>query len=448
MALNLNSGAMNSTINSGLHVRQFDPKLYQRMADQQKATFVNFLRLLGMKRSAQNMGSKRGFATGGKAKNVKNFKYEWQDIYVGTPLSSIASVVTTGVKVITTPANLAAAGFGTSTTNLTAANNATKINVPTGQGKMFHANDMILDRTAGESMLITAVSGDELTVVRRWGSEPQSVTYSDTSTGSDRIGEAIAADDVLVLISSAFAEGTYSAEARSYNPTQAWNYCQIFKRAVENTGTNEELDTYGNLNRLMVQRQMELEQFMIERSRAYFKGVRAEFTDSNGKKMRTTGGLDFFLDANNKSVMSGGFTYNKWIDFCEQAFAYGGGKKILVLNDKLMTMIQKEIINKSNNAITTEISPKTSEWGFSFTRLKTHKGSMDLLVDSTMNHLYAEATGFALETDLIEEMILRPDIWRENVQTPDYDGRKDEILGECGFKLISPDRHRKLVVTE
>ena len=72
MALNLNTGAMNSTINSGLHVRQFDPKLYQRMAEKQKATFVNFLRLLGMRRAAQNLGSKRGFATGSKAKNVKN----------------------------------------------------------------------------------------------------------------------------------------------------------------------------------------------------------------------------------------------------------------------------------------------------------------------------------------------------------------------------------------
>lgn len=422
MALNLNSGAMNSTINSGIHVRQFDPKLYQRMADRMKATFVNFLRLLGMKRKAKNMGSKRGFVVGDNLKNVKNVKYEWQDIYTGTPLSSISSYDTSDSKTAAT---------------------TDKIVVPHGVGDkdaiMFHVNDIILDRDKGEKMLITNVDSANgvLTVVRGLGTANQGIS-----------GETIAASDVLVLISSAFAEGSYSADPRSYNPTQDWNYCQIFKRSVENTGTNEEIDSYGSLNKLQIQKQMELEQFMIERERAYLMGVRAEFdapSGIRGGKIRTTAGLDYFL-RNNVSTFAS-FTYNNFIDFCEAAYEYGGGEKILLVNDKLMTMIQKEVINKSNSIVTCDVSPNTKEYGFSFSRLKTHKGSMDLLVDSTMNDLYANATGFALETELLDEAILRPDVWRENVQTPDYDGRKDEIIGECGFKLVSPDRHRKLVIT-
>ncbi|MBR4343932.1 MAG: DUF5309 family protein [Lachnospiraceae bacterium] len=415
MALNLNSGTMKTTINSGIHVRQFDPVLYRRMADNQQATFVNFLRLLGMKRAAEKMGRSKGFVAGDSLQNVDNFKFEWQDIYTGTPISKITAIGDTA----------------TTTTSIT---------VPHGSGdtdaKMFNVNDIILDRNTDERMLVTAVnrSTGVLTVVRGLGTENQGTS-----------GTTIAVNDKLVLVSSAFAEGSYSNVPRSYSPTQEWNYCQIFKRSVENTGTNEAIKSHGGVNKLSLQRKLEHEQFMIERSRAYFKGLRASFEDPNdtSKLIRTTAGLDYFL--RNNVFTRSSFTYGNFIDFCEVVYQYGGGERILVVNDKLMSLIQKEIVN--NGRIQMDVSPKSKEYGFDFRRLKAHKGSMDILIDSTMGDLYDDPTGFALDTDLIEEAILRPDVWRENVQANDLDGRKDEILGECGLKVISPDRHCKLVIS-
>jgi hypothetical protein len=71
---------------------------------------------------------------------------------------------------------------------------------------------------------------------------------------------------------------------------------------------------------------------------------------------------------------------------------------------------------------------------------------MDFMIDMTMNQIYPNPTGFALELELIEEMVMEPDRWHENVQLKDVDGRKDLILGDAGLKLISPERHAKIVI--
>lgn len=401
MALNVNVGSMNTTTHSGTAVRQMDPAMYQRMAQAKKAAFVSLLRLVGMKRSAKTAG-KSGFAVGKASQNCKSYKFEWEDIFAGSPLSSASQATAS----------------------------STTIGVKTGDGKMFNVNDLILDRNTGEQMLVTGVSGDTLTVVRGWGTTTQGTS-----------GTAVGADDVIVLLANAWSEGTNSPIARSYNPTVAYNYCQIFKRAVENTGTNEVVEHYGNINKLSFQKQEEWYQYLVERSRAYYMGKRVEFDDSDGKKKRTTAGLDSFITTNVFARKE--FTYNNFMDFAEMAYGYGGEEKILICNPALATLIQKEVMA---NKISIDISPKTKEFGVNIKRLSTIHGDMDFMIDLTMKDLYPLATGFALELPLIEEMILRPDVWKENVQAPDYDGRKDQVLGECGLKLISEERHAKIII--
>lgn len=404
MALNVNAGSMNTSTHSSTAIRQMDPAMYQRMAMAKKAAFVSLLRLATMKANAKKTG-RSGFAYGKKAKNCKSYKYEWEDFFAGSPLSSLAS----------TPTN--------PTTD-------TSIAVASGDGKMFQPNDLILDRNTGEQMLVTAVSTDTLTVVRGWGTTNQGTS-----------GTSLASSDVIVLLANAWSEGSFSPIARSYNPTTAWNYCQIFKRAVENTGTNEEVEHYGNINKLSFQKQEEWYQYLVERSRAYYKGKRVEYTDSDGKKKRTTAGLDSFITTNIFTRAS--FTYNHFMDFAEMAYGYGGEEKILICNPALATLIQKEVMA---NKISIDISPKTKEFGVNIKRLSTIHGDMDFMIDLTMKDLYTLPTGFALELPLIEEMILRPDVWKPNVQANDYDGRKDQILGECGLKVVSEQRHAKIII--
>lgn len=408
MALNMNRGTMSTNIHTDVQVRQMDPRMYRVMAENTRASFVSLLRLIGFKRSAAIRNSKKLSAGAGEhSKNVKSFRYEWEDFFPGSSISAVK----------------------------TAANSsATSVAVTTNEGIQFQANDLILNKTTMEQMLVTAVSGDTLTVIRGWGTANQGTS-----------GEALTVGDELILVGNAWTEGTYSAEARSYNPRLAYNYTQIFKRAVENTGTNEEVETYGNVNKLQFQRQEEWYQFLVERSRAYYTGKRVEFVDvtNGGRKKRTTAGLDSFIQSN--VMVASALTYTNFMNFSKLVYRKGGAEKLLVCNSDFAQLVQEMVMD---NKIQFAASPKMKEFGLNVKRLSCIHGDMDIMMDRTMDDLYTKPTAFALETDLIEEMILRPDIWRENVQAPDYDGRKDEVIGECGLKVISEERHGKLIISD
>ncbi len=397
MALNIATRGQHATSdNATMRVRQMDPKVYQRRAN--FAAFVVFMRLLTMKRRSAANG-RNGFAVGKKAVNCHGPKFEWADIDTGTPLTACASTIN---------------------------DTATTLAVTAGTGAMFTINDIIYNRNTKESCRVTNVSGDNLTIVRGWGG----------STAA-----AITAADVIVLVGNAFSEGSASPNPRAYSPTEVYNFTQIFKRAVDATATSEATKYYGDVNKLSFQKRLEWDQFLLERARSYFVGRRNEITAADGKPLRTTGGLDQFITANvyNKSS----FTYNYFMEFAKLAYEYGGEEKILVCNSGLALLIQQEVLA---NKIEIPLSPRSKEFGIKIERLRTIYGDMDFMIDRTMNQIYSAPTGFALEPELLEEMILRPDVWKENVQAPDVDGRKDQIIGESGLKVISQERHAKIVI--
>lgn len=396
MSLNVSPRGMSlTTANPTLIIREMDHTMYQRRANY--AAFVALLRLMTMKRRSAS-AQRKGFAKGAKTINCHNAKFEWMDIDCGDPLTKAAA-----------PIN----------------DTAVELTVTAGTGAMFTDNDLIYNRNTCETMRVTDVDGDVLTVTRGWG-------------GSTKV--AVTADDVIILVSNAFGEGTRSPQARAYTPREVYNYTQIFKRSIEASRRSVQTKHYGDINKIETKKRLEWDQYLLERSRAYYIGERALITDTDGKPLTTTQGLNRFItQVYNKSS----FSYNNFMEFAEMAYGYGGDEKLLVCNSALATLIQKEVLA---NKISIETSPKTKDFGIKIRRLSTIHGDMDFMIDMTMNQLYPAPTGFALELDLIEEMVMEPDRWHENVQEKDLDGRKDMILGDSGLKLISPERHAKIII--
>jgi hypothetical protein len=295
---------------------------------------------------------------------------------------------------------------------------------------MFTKNDLIYNRNTTEVMLVTNVVADALTIVRGIGTLTEGTS-----------GEAITADDVIVLVSSAFPEGSVAPDAMQFKPQEHFNFTQIFKQTIENSKTNEATEYYGNINKMSSQQKDSFDEYLLRKSRAYFLGQRTIRTDSGGRPQRTTGGFDYFLRTN--VMVKKAFGYPLFMDFAERAYSYGGDEKIFICNPAMATLIQKEVLS---NKISMEVSPKTKEFGINIKRLQTVSGAMDILVDHTMRQIYQFPTGFALETDLIEEMVLRPDTWETGIQDKDVDGLKDQIIGEAGLKVINEQRHAKLVI--
>lgn len=398
-----------------LQVRLMDPKAYQMRANY--AAFIVFLKLLGMKRSASAAGRK-GFATGNKTVNCWNPEFEWYDIEVGDPSTTVASNVSA---------------------------NATSLTVATGTGVMFKPGDIAFVTSTKELLRITAVSGDTLTA----GS------VSDTATTVGNIKNAITAGDRIVMVASAFGEGAYAAQPIHYDQTLHRNYCQIFKKSTKNTLTNEATKYYGNVNKLAEQKKILFDQYLLEKSRAYLVGRRSAILDKitsgygardDSQIVRTTDGLESFISTNRFVVTKSTFSYEKFMEFIKNIYEYGGDERLFVCNPAMMLKIQQVL--KSDAQTHIEISPKTKEFGIDIRRILTFAGSMDLLIDRTMGDIYSNPVGFALETAYLEEMVLRADKWEENIQQPGWDFRMDQIIGEAGLKVMLEKRHGRIELVD
>lgn len=394
-----------------LQVRLMDPKAYQMRANY--AAFIVFLKLLGMKRSASAAGRK-GFATGSKTVNCWNPEFEWYDIDVGDPSTTVASNVSA---------------------------NATSLTVATGTGSMFKAGDIVLVTSTKELLRVTAVSTDTLTA----GS------ISDAATTVGNIKNAITAGDRIVLVASAFGEGSYAAQPIHYDQSLHRNYCQIFKKSTKNTLTNEATKYYGNVNKLAEQKKILFDQYLLEKSRAYLVGRRSAILDKitsgygsrdDSQIVRTTDGLESFISTNRFVSSAATFSYEKFMEFIKNIYEFGGDERLFVCNPAMMLKIQQVL--KSDAQTHIEISPKTKEFGIDIRRILTFAGSMDLLIDRTMGDIYSNPVGFALETAYLEEMVLRADKWEENIQQPGWDFRMDQIIGEAGLKVMLEKRHGRL----
>lgn len=398
-----------------LQVRLMDPKAYQMRANY--AAFIVFLKLLGMKRSASAAGRK-GFATGSKTVNCWNPEFEWYDIDVGDPSTTVASNVSA---------------------------NATSLTVATGTGVMFKAGDIVLVTSTKELLRVTAVSGDTLTA----GS------ISDAATTVGNIKNAITAGDRIVMVASAFGEGSYAAQPIHYDQTLHRNYCQIFKKSTKNTLTNEATKYYGNVNKISEQKKILFDQYLLEKSRAYLVGRRSAILDKitsgygsrdDSQIVRTTDGLESFISTNRFVVTKSTFSYEKFMEFIKNIYEFGGDERLFVCNPAMMLKIQQVL--KSDAQTHIEISPKTKEFGIDIRRILTFAGSMDLLIDRTMGDIYSNPVGFALETAYLEEMVLRADKWEENIQQPGWDFRMDQIIGEAGLKVMLEKRHGRIELVD
>jgi len=394
MSLSVNTprGSSNSNSNSAFVIRQVEKEVYRLLAD--VAPFVTMMRQMTMARSAA--ARKKGYNKYGSGIiNTTNPKFEWPEKDPGTPIAITA-----------------------------AAYNTVETDIVVDDASMFTVRDIIFVKSTQEQLLVTVVveATDTITVTRGFAG----------STAA-----AIPLGETLILQASAFAEGTGAPLGMAFLPTMPYNYTQIFKKAVENTRTGIQTAEYGDSNTIESLRRDAMEQFIMERARQYYYGLRSIDT-SGTTPVRTTGGLNEFITTNVEDF-SGSFTYAKFVNFVGALNQYGGSGKILFTSSELLKAIQLEVLGNTQMPL----SPMAKEYGIDIGRIKTCFGSLDIAFDRTLDYYCAtnHGVGFALEPSLISEMVMEPDTWKENVQDRDLDGRKDQVIGECGLKVRLQKRH-------
>ena len=154
--------------------------------------------------------------------------------------------------------------------------------VPVADGSKFRAGMTLSPTGSEEVILVTAVTGDNLTVVRGFGG----------STAA-----ALTSGQVLTIDSVGREENSTAENDGIFQPDPVENYFQTMDTAVEFSRRALATIQFGNTNDLAFQVSERIRQLTIQMDRALVRGRRATAT-IGGKTVTYTGGLRFFITQN------------------------------------------------------------------------------------------------------------------------------------------------------
>ena len=188
---------------------------------------------------------------------VDEIQFSWMTDTILTPRSSLNGAVTTGDTAIT---------------------------VATGDRIKFSTGDIITIGKANsvEQMRVTGYSSgtDVLNVSRAWAGT--ATTYASGS--------------LVVGLGTALAEGSDPEAARTVDRVEVTNVTQIFgPTKVDLSRTEQQVAKYGVGNEMTHQLTARMTENAISREQAFLYGARV---NSTSLKVRTTGGLRFFITTN------------------------------------------------------------------------------------------------------------------------------------------------------
>ena len=313
-----------------------------------------------------------------------------------------------------------------------ASTSTTAITLDNDDDEAFIVKGTILqNQTTGEIMRATAdanLSANTIAVERNIGGT----------------SHTIADNAVLVIAGHADQEGGTSPTAISFDPTTDFNFTQIFKTAVQVSGTLQ--NTYlrtGDKEQEQLTKALKLHMGDIER--AMFFGKRHEANGSTASPTRFTGGLLNQI-TNVTDGASFGASANtiteKEFDrlLIETIFAFGSSEKVAFCGARVISNLME--IGK-NRWQPTQID---NAYGVSLTRYTTYAG--DLLV---YMHPMFRQTGMTEEMIILDmgELKFRYLQGRDtqlirDIQAPDFDGVKHMYMTECGLEMTQAKVHHRI----
>jgi len=321
-------------------------------------------------------------------------------------------------RVVSVPAGVAAGA-----TSITLGTDAT--NTP-----LVVAGTLLYNPATGETMRVTAYDNgtNVATLVRGVGST----------------AGAIANDQELTIAGFADVEGGVSPTPISFDATVQSNFTQIFKTAIQVSGTLQQ--TYlrtGSKEQEQLMKSLKLHMSDVER--AFFFGNKSEINGTSSQPLRTTGGLlsmiPNVIDADTNPYGDGnGVISEKSFDraLVENIFAYGSTQKVAFCGPKVIAHMQELAKNRWQP---TQVD---GSYGVSMTRYSTFAG--DLLVQlHPMFRQIPDSQDMMVIIDMphvkYRYMESRDTTLQKNIQNNDFDGVKHQYLTECGLELTQGKVH-------
>ncbi len=266
------------------------------------------------------------------------------------------------------------------------------------------------------------------------------------SRGAQGSTAATIADGAWLLsIGTGFAEGTDAADAVTKNPTKYFNYCQIFKTSYEITNTGKVTKARtgdpvkNDKKRKMFDHATKMEQ-------AYIFGRKSETTGSNGKPIRTTGGLLQFITTNKTTFSGGGtaFTEDNFIDAISPVFNYKGEgnstTRICFCGNEALTNLNKLARDSASSRI--NFDKVVELYGMKLQRWILPQGELLIKTHPLMNThpVYTKAM-IGLNMKGMIDRPLRATKFEDGIQPNGADYEKGQWLTESGLEFHFEETH-------
>lgn len=307
---------------------------------------------------------------------------------------------------------------------------ATTLNVPWGLATHLKPGDVLLV----EPSTLSAFNPELIRVV-----EVLSSTSFTVQRGIGGTTAASIADDAyLLLLSSAYGEGTSSPRAVTRNPTKFSNFCQIFKDSYELTKTADATatrtgDSWSNdKKRKMFDHARGIEHTLL------YSVNKQETTDTNGKPLRYTAGLRGFIPSANVKYFSAAANTDDILVNLEPIFSFSmpgtGDTRVGFIGNRGLLELGRII--KADDSVMMQLGGEVKMWGINFRELITPWGRILL----KGHPLLSRSPTFSKSLHVIDFAALK---WapltgrdtkpHDDVQNKDEDLRRGYVQTEGGW---------------
>jgi hypothetical protein len=328
--------------------------------------------------------------------------------------------------------------------NLTTSNTEITIDTNYKTSASLKEGDVLMVEQTGEVMHVVQNPTDpsKINVVRGIGNSGTGVVVTYNGDG---------VNPFLLVIGSAYEEGSMAPVGVNFDPTERSNYTQIFRNTLEMTRTASKTKLRST-DQVKEAKRETLELIGIDMERAFWFGKK-HVTTKNGKPLRFTAGI---RDQINSLAPTNIKTWGTAItmDLLEaeflNIFKYGSSEKLAIGGNKaLLTLGQ--VIRKN---ATWNIESGLKEFGMKVTRITSPFGELVLLAHplftqsgggTTGNAAYHGLSGSLAILDMAQVSYVHingDDLrYEADLKSNGLDGMKSGYIAECGLELSNAKTH-------
>lgn len=307
--------------------------------------------------------------------------------------------------------------------------------------------DLLMAEQTGEIMYVNATpsTGTTISVIRGF----------DQTAGTDLLGfdyDGNGINPYLVIVGSAFEEGSAAPDPVSFDPAEIFNQTQIFRATYGITGTAQSVRTRTGPEEAELKREA-LELFGVDMERAFFFGKKST-SIRNSQPLRTTDGVINYIPSTRRWAPNAGQISMQWLEgICLDLFRFGSTEKMVFCGSAFLTAIAQMV--RRNGTGQFELSADIKEYGMTgIKRLKTPNGVLVLKAHPLFSQMQGGTTGSAAYTSMDNAGVIldmrelkyrylrnRDVKFQTNLQLPGVDSQLAGWIGECGLEVHHPYTH-------